>query len=235
MAVTPDDFLAAARKAAGHPGEVYSRAGASRAYFAAYHRCRQIALRLGLKNPGVGSHAEIIYTLQRAAGGAGIRLQAGGSKQRLAEISSKLRRCRAIRVAADYRLDETFALGRVQSMPPRRRNHLRSRRTIRGKRTRGRSTRTRGRISRRRHLVCPNERARAARAAKGMVALPRAQAGCELLLTRESLVRSVDRRVVAFAATEPENQGLLDSSRRGFQCFPETRHLRVDFDGPVYP
>ena len=54
MAVTPDDLLRAATEMGQRDSEVHWGSAASRAYYAAYHRCRQMAMaeRLEIQEGG---------------------------------------------------------------------------------------------------------------------------------------------------------------------------------------
>lgn len=98
MPVTPDDLLDAARTSLdGSTGEVEWRNAASRAYYAAYHRCRVVAAEEKLPLLRTGSvHAALVGEL-------------GASRQRsLRALGYMLNQCRHLRATADYEIDERF-------------------------------------------------------------------------------------------------------------------------------
>lgn len=96
MAVSPKQLLDAAHELAEGSREVDFRNAASRAYYAAYHRCRPIAKRNGLRSSDRGVHSDVIDALRTA------------TKPRLKQLAQLLTRCRGLRAKADYNIDEDF-------------------------------------------------------------------------------------------------------------------------------
>ena len=101
MAVTPNDLLEAARELANGNREVDFRNAASRAYYAAYHRCKPVAKSFGLRTSARGVHSDVIDTLSRV------------TKPTPKQLARLLRKCRTIRSKADYRTDEDFKRSEV--------------------------------------------------------------------------------------------------------------------------
>ena len=94
MAITPDALLQVAREMAAGTREVDWRSAASRAYYAAYHRCIPFAYGRASASPG---HTQMIADLTH----------------RKAETISRragflLRHCKGLRGQADYGLGSTF-------------------------------------------------------------------------------------------------------------------------------
>ena len=94
MAITADTLLQAAQEMAAGTREVDWRSAASRAYYAAYHRCIPFAYGRASASPG---HMQMIADLTH----------------RNAEPSSRragflLRHCKELREQADYELEATF-------------------------------------------------------------------------------------------------------------------------------
>ena len=96
MAVTPNDLLEAARELATANREVDFRNAASRAYYAAYHRCRPIAKDLGLRTSKRGVHSDVIDALVAA------------TKPDPRQLARLLKQCRTLRGKADYKTDQFF-------------------------------------------------------------------------------------------------------------------------------
>ena len=94
MAITPDALLQTAREMASGAREVDWRNAASRAYYAAHHRCIPFAYERASVSPG---HAQMIADLKR-------RSDADGSMQ----VGYLLEHCKVLRERADYRLEATF-------------------------------------------------------------------------------------------------------------------------------
>ncbi len=98
MAVAPAEMLAAAASYLDGTGEVHSRNAASRAYYAAYHRCRLLAEQEGLSIPEGGSaHWGLVEALAESQNSRPMR-----------QLSSALDRCRIRRKDADYEIDKEF-------------------------------------------------------------------------------------------------------------------------------
>ncbi|MCY4058407.1 MAG: hypothetical protein OXG44_10440 [Gammaproteobacteria bacterium] len=82
-------------------GEVDWRNAASRAYYAAHHRCRRLAHDEGLALDQVGSaHAGVVDALGQM-----------GNARPLRELAGMLDRCRLRRRDADYEIEKAFARG----------------------------------------------------------------------------------------------------------------------------
>lgn len=103
MAVSPKQLLDAAQELAEGSREVDFRNAASRAYYAAYHRCRPIAKRNGLRSSGRGVHSDVIDALRTA------------TKPQLKQLAQLLTRCRGLRAKADYNIDEDFRRSEAQT------------------------------------------------------------------------------------------------------------------------
>ena len=98
MPVTPDALFEAA-KALGRGGaEVDRRNAASRAYYAAYHRCLPIGRSLGLSAaPAHGVHRQLVDTLTES------------SDLKMKGIGYRLNECRKLRAQADYEIESDFS------------------------------------------------------------------------------------------------------------------------------
>ena len=103
MAVSPKQLLEAAQELAQGSREVDFRNAASRAYYAAYHRCRPIAQRNGLRSSGRGVHGDVIDALRTA------------TKPTLKHLAQMLARCKALRAKADYNIAEDFRRSEAQT------------------------------------------------------------------------------------------------------------------------
>ena len=100
MAVTPDVLLGAARALGRGEAEIDQRNAASRAYYAAYHRCLPFGRRLGLSaEPGHGVHRQLLDTL------------IGSPDLKVKSIGYRLNECRKLRVQADYEIESDFSSG----------------------------------------------------------------------------------------------------------------------------
>lgn len=103
MAVSPKQLLDAALELVEGNREVDFRNAASRAYYAAYHRCRPIARNSGLRSSHRGVHSDVIDALRTA------------SKPRLKQLAQMLARCKALRAKADYTIDKEFRRPEAQT------------------------------------------------------------------------------------------------------------------------
>ena len=105
MSIKPRDLrLAAERQAAQAITEVDRRSVISRAYYAAYHRCRRWERQLPYPSPvatGGGTHASLIARLQAPDARCGDEVRAKAQA-----LSALLRGARTRRVLADYQLRE---------------------------------------------------------------------------------------------------------------------------------
>ena len=104
MAITPVDLLRTAELLANDPTEVFQRAAASRAYYAAFHFCAPIArsLPLGLPNGRLGTHQRVIRALIRFDGSP------RGQRKQVRFLGHRLRQARDLRSRADYELQRDF-------------------------------------------------------------------------------------------------------------------------------
>ena len=101
MAVAPEDLLATAESLVAGKQESDWRTATSRAYYAAFHRCRLVAADAGLGEPGRGSvHAALVDALTH-----------GHSPAALRGLGFMLEQCRKRRVQADYDIDTDFERG----------------------------------------------------------------------------------------------------------------------------
>ena len=96
MPITPELLLEAAKSLGRGGSEVDHRNAASRAYYAAYHRCRPIAERIGLSSGSQGVHRNLIDTLTSTR------------DRRLKSMGYMLDQCRGLRVKADYEIHIEF-------------------------------------------------------------------------------------------------------------------------------
>ena len=97
MPVTPNELLEAAKVIGRGEAEVDWRNAASRAYYAAWHRCLPIGRSVGLSaQPGQGVHQQLIETLT------------GNRNTTLKSLGYMLRQCRDLRVEADYEIKTDF-------------------------------------------------------------------------------------------------------------------------------
>jgi uncharacterized protein (UPF0332 family) len=98
MAVTPNALFEAARVIGQGESEVDSRNAASRAYYAAYHRCR--SLNESLPSPAPPVRGAVHRTIIEALTGA--------RSSRLKSLGYMLEQCRRLRVNADYDIESEF-------------------------------------------------------------------------------------------------------------------------------
>lgn len=108
MAIDCKDLLAYARQLGRQDSELGCRSAISRAYYAAFHRCRlweQTLPELGRnEGPAGGSHQELINRLKHPAERCGELL-----KERSRQNGVQLEVQRRRRVQADYHLEEAVA------------------------------------------------------------------------------------------------------------------------------
>ena len=98
MAVTPEALLAAADVLGRGDAEADWRNATSRAYYAAYHRCRSVAQDARLSFPETGSvHIGLIEALTHTLNPSPFR-----------SLGYILDQCRGRRGKADYHIDEDF-------------------------------------------------------------------------------------------------------------------------------
>ena len=103
MSVTPAQILEAARALAHGEAEVDQRNAASRAYYAAYHRCLPIARGMGLAaRPEHGAHRNLIDTLTNP------NARGVSENNKLKSLGYMLDQCRRLRVQADYEIGKNF-------------------------------------------------------------------------------------------------------------------------------
>lgn len=96
MSVTPNELLEAAKAIGRGDSEVDWRNAASRAYYAAWHRCLPIGRSVGL-SAGRGVHRQLIETLEQ------------DRNMTLKSLGYMLRQCRKLRVKADYEIETDFS------------------------------------------------------------------------------------------------------------------------------
>lgn len=98
MAVTPEALLAAADAIGQGNSEADWRNAASRAYYAAYHRCRSVAqdARLSLSETG-SVHTALVSVLTH-----------GLNPNSLKSLGYMLDQCRLRRADADYQIHQDF-------------------------------------------------------------------------------------------------------------------------------
>ena len=96
MPVDHTDFPKAAQRIRRNDGEIDRRNAASRAYYAACHRCRSIAERHGLAGSNYVQHSTLIDVIKRS------------QKVEDKQIVRHLIRSRSLRTKADYHLDQNF-------------------------------------------------------------------------------------------------------------------------------
>ena len=99
MSVTPELLLDAATAIAKGSSEVDWRNAASRAYYAAYHRCRTVALEAKVEITETGGvHNALVNALTAPL-----------TSRPLKSLGYMLEQCRHWRTAADYRIDQDFS------------------------------------------------------------------------------------------------------------------------------
>ena len=96
MSVTPNELLEAAKALGRGDSEVDWRNAASRAYYAAWHRCLPIGRSVGLSAER-GVHRQLIETLEQ------------DRNMTLRSLGYILRQCRKLRVKADYEIETDFS------------------------------------------------------------------------------------------------------------------------------
>ena len=98
MPVTANALLEAAKVLGRGETEVDRRNAASRACYAAYHRCLPVGRSVGLSaQPGQGVHRQLIATLT------------GNPSRGLKSLGYMLELCRKRRVEADYAIETEFS------------------------------------------------------------------------------------------------------------------------------
>ena len=98
MSVTPEVLLHAADALGRGNSEADWRNAASRAYYAAYHRCRSVAQDARLSVPETGSvHFGLIEALTHNLNPSSLK-----------GLGYMLEQCRLRRTEADYRIDQDF-------------------------------------------------------------------------------------------------------------------------------
>ncbi|HEY1394498.1 hypothetical protein [Roseateles sp.] len=106
MTIECKDFFTFARQLGQQDSEVAFRSAISRAYYAAFHRCKEWEETLPMlgrnEGPEGGSHQELINRLKHPAERCGEIL-----KERSRRNGAQLEAQRHRRVQADYALDET--------------------------------------------------------------------------------------------------------------------------------
>ena len=103
MAITPDELLSYAESLAGAPREVAVRAAASRAYYAAFHRCDPLAATLPDSGAGRrGVHQQVIARL------AGFMGEPGERRDLIRKLGELLQQAKNLRTRADYYVDRDF-------------------------------------------------------------------------------------------------------------------------------
>jgi len=108
MPITTNDLFAFAQVLGRERAEVWRRSAISRAYYAAYHRCRcwerTIPLLGSNKGPEGGRHQELINRLKHPAWECGDVIR---DRSRASGAQLEVQRQR--RVQADYALDDVIA------------------------------------------------------------------------------------------------------------------------------
>ena len=105
MPVTPEELHNEARTTEIEHSEVRRRKAASQMYYAAYHLCRPIAQqRSPLFGDVGGVHAQVIDALQGSREGA------------VRSLGAMLRSCKAIRIDADYHIEDDFTMDRFEAI-----------------------------------------------------------------------------------------------------------------------
>lgn len=110
MSITPQDLLSWA-DTANASTEPDKRAIISRAYYAAFHRCREwhgtrIRYQSTFQTQNAGEHEALIQKLLHPNLG-----NANGQQQLSLELGQRLRDLKPLRVLADYRLRQSIPVG----------------------------------------------------------------------------------------------------------------------------
>ena len=104
MTVTPDALFEAASILGRGDSEVDLRNAASRAYYAAYHRCRPLDQDLPSPPGRGGVHRAFIDSLTKAR------------SSKLKSLGYMLDQCRKLRVKADYDIESEFRPGDARTV-----------------------------------------------------------------------------------------------------------------------
>ena len=104
MSVTAKQLLEAAQVIGQRTSEVDLRNAASRAYYATYHRCRPIAVSVGLAAGTTSVHSALIDTLTKSL------------DRKLKSVGYMLDQCRGLRAKADYQIESDFSPEETQTM-----------------------------------------------------------------------------------------------------------------------
>jgi len=116
MSITPRDLLSLSDVLLQHPDEVWIRASASRAYYAAYHLCLLVRAKIPYATESrQGTHAAVIQALTNYSGGT------PQFQEKVRALGRVLNQCKAGRVRADYDLDDSFNERDAQTMLERAR------------------------------------------------------------------------------------------------------------------
>ena len=109
MTIRADDLHALALELKSSKEEVRLRAGASRAFYAAYHWCEAIRFKFSIPRPSnVGSHHALIQALSNFEDAKKT------TRSNIRILGRLLTRARRLRVAADYNLDEDFSVNKAE-------------------------------------------------------------------------------------------------------------------------
>lgn len=108
MPISPTDLLELAAELLQTDSETHHRAAASRAYYAAFHRCNLLPLSPPATRRRGGMHARLIQEMRR------FRSDNAGLQAELRSLAELLKKARDLRTNADYRLDDRFSAKTAQ-------------------------------------------------------------------------------------------------------------------------
>lgn len=113
MAVSPVDLLAIAQELMGRDGEIYYRSAANRAYYSAYHFCRELAATLSrVSSDGRGSREKLINRLKNHQLGRVSR----ENDFRIRTLGNLLAKAKPLRTRADYYIGNEFGRAKAEEL-----------------------------------------------------------------------------------------------------------------------
>jgi uncharacterized protein (UPF0332 family) len=108
MPISPKDLFDLVRELLQREGEARHRAGASRAYYAAFHKCGLLPLSPVPVKRGGGTHSRLIQALRN------YKSDSASLQAEVRSLADLLTKARDLRTDADYRLNDTFRLAKAQ-------------------------------------------------------------------------------------------------------------------------
>ena len=113
MAVSPNELLLMAQELMSRNREIDFRTSANRAYYSAYHFCKDLAATLPpVASDGRGSHERSINRLKNHR----VRLATRKINLNVRMLGEVLRQAKPLRVDADYRISKEFGRTEAEQM-----------------------------------------------------------------------------------------------------------------------